>query len=140
MAQPDGAPGLSRSFSDPSSASRIGDGSRRQVALIWMRRRRVCGADRRGLYPSCDARSCPPSSLVAQRRTNGVDWDKRTNASWERQTLKMSRHEAYWLHQVLTPLLALFRHGVRRLRAKSLLGEAAWRATRETTRTTAHEV
>ena len=29
-------------------------------------------------------------------------------------------HEAHWLHQVLTPLLALFRHWVRRFRAKNL--------------------
>jgi hypothetical protein len=87
MAQPDGAPRLSRSFSDPSSASRIGDSSRRQVALIWMRVRRVCGADRRGLYPSCDAHSCPLSTLVAQRRRDGVDCHKRTNGLWapERQ-------------------------------------------------------
>ena len=74
-------PRLSRSFSDPSSASRIGDSSRRQVALIWMRVRRVCGADRRGLYPSCDAHSCPPSTLVAQRRRDGVDCDKHTITS-----------------------------------------------------------
>ena len=34
-------PRLSRSFSDPVAPS---DSSRRQVALIWMRVRRVCGA------------------------------------------------------------------------------------------------
>lgn len=51
MAQPDGAPRLSWSFSDPSSASRIGDSSSPSGRIDLDASRRVCGADTRASLP-----------------------------------------------------------------------------------------
>ena len=53
MAQPDGAPAVESVFFRPKLAPvALAIARRRQVALIWMRVRRVCGADTRASLPT----------------------------------------------------------------------------------------